>query len=492
MRSAAALNRRLGEYRVAKNAGYLLFTNLATRALAIVYVALLARYVGPHGIGVISIATALNGVLVLMVGAGLNTLTVREVSAAPQEAANYATHMLLLKALLSVPFAIVVIAGAHLGGYEVQTVRVIYIYGIVYWFDTLGEIPFAIFQAFERMEFESLSQIVQVIVNIGLSLLAIALEWSLLALAAISALAQGAKLLLALSLMRRHFVRSRAAIVRQRLVRFFWSGLPFAAFTVLNVLRFQIGILILSLYYSTDDVGIYSAATSLLSILLIAPAAFSSAIYPVFSHAYAHARDRLRRFYQTCYTLLLMLGFPLGIGTILVGGHVIHVVYGDDFGAAAPVLSVLGVFLMTIVGYCNGPLLNAANRQSFFAWTEALAIGTNIALCLILVPREGPAGAALAVLIPGLGTFAAHSLVCHRILALPFPALIYTKVAAATGVMAIAVWVALRMDIGWFAVTVGIAPAVYGSMVLALKIVSRDELQLVARANLREERLNPV
>jgi len=482
MMSVAALSRTLEEYRIARNAVLLLIANITTRALTIVYVALLARYVGPNGIGIISTATAVTGILVLIVGAGLNTLTVREVSAANERAPVYASHMLLLRFLLGLPFAIAIVITARVAGYDELTTRVISVYGIVYWFDSLAEIPIAIFQAFERMELECVSQIVQVVVNVLLSILAIYLDWSLLAIGAISALSQGCKLALAFALMRRRFVPSLPGVTRRQLLRFFWVGLPFGAFVLLSVLRFQVGVLVLSVSRDARDVGIYSTATSLLSMLMILPAVFATAIYPAFSHAYAHARDQLRQFYQACYKVLLVIGFPLGMGTILVGEHVIRLVYGDDFSEASQALSILGVFLMAIVGYCNGPLLNAANRQWFFAWTEAVAVMANIVLCLILVPRVGPSGAALGVLVPGLGTFAVHSLVCHRILGLSLPVDTLARVLAATAIMGLAVSAALDIGIGWFGAAIGIAPLVYGSLLLALKIVTRGDLQLVARA----------
>ena len=54
---------KLSRYRIAKNVSVLAATQMASRVAAILYVAALARYIGSDGIGRISTATSLNGIL---------------------------------------------------------------------------------------------------------------------------------------------------------------------------------------------------------------------------------------------------------------------------------------------------------------------------------------------------------------------------------------------------------------------------------------------
>lgn len=473
---------KLAKKKIVKNTSVLILAQIASRTLGIVYVAALARYVGAEGIGKISTATALNGLFVLVVGPGLNSLLVRDVAADDKKAATYVSNMLFLRCLLSVPFILLTVAVAQAARYPGDTVVIIHAYMVVYLFDTLGEILASVFRAFERMEYEAVSQIVRDLINISLSLLAIYLRWSLLAIALISVLAQVCKLLMMMALLHRRFVRPRLAISFSTSKTLLISSLPFGVLFILHAAQALLGTFALSLYHSADAVGIYSAANSLIGVLLFLPGAFSAAIFPTFSRLYVNARHDLQHFYQLCYKYLLVVGFPLGLGTMLVGDKVILLVYGDEFEGSATVMRILAVFLFTFVGYSNGPLLNAAGRQRFFAWTQGLAVCANGVLCLLLVPTWGPVGAAIAFVSSGIATFFVHSIACHRQFGVSLPWLTMGKVLLATLFMGLVVSVTLWLGVPWLVVVFIVAPSTYGLSVLLLGIVKREELQALAGA----------
>jgi O-antigen/teichoic acid export membrane protein len=238
----------------------------------------------------------------------------------------------------------------------------------------------------------------------------------------------------------------------------------------------------LSLCHDADAVGVYSAAYSLVGILLFLPSAFSSAIYPTFSRLHAHARHELPHFYQLCYKYIPVVGFPLGMGTMLVGDRVILLVYGDGFEGSAAVIRILGIFLFTIVGYSNGGLLNATGRQRFFAWTEGLALLVNVVLCLLLIPSWGPVGAAAALTVSGMVVLLIRSVACHRQLGLSLPWLTTGKTLLATLLMGLAVSISLQSGVPWLIVVFIVAPSVYGLSLLLLGIVRRDELRILSSA----------
>lgn len=478
---------KLASNRVAKNASALILGQIVSRTLGIFYVAALARYVGAEGIGKISTATALNGLLVLVVGPGLETLLVRDVAADDRRSGTYVSNMLLLRGLLGVPFILLTVAVARAAQYPGDTVAIIYVYILVYLFDRFSEILGSVFRAFERMEYDAGSQIVQDVVNISLSLLVIYLRQSLLAIVLVSALAHACKLLLMMALLNGRFVRPRLAISFSTSKRLLISSLPFGVLLILHTLQAQTGTFVLSLSHPADTVGIYSAAHSLITMLLFLPLAFSTAIFPTFSRLYVHARHDLQRFYQVCYKCLLLVGFPLGLGTMLVRDKVISLIYGDGFEGSATVLMILAVFLFTLVGYSNGPLLNAAGKQRFFAWSQGLAVCANAVLCVLLVPTCGPVGAAIAFVLSGIGTFFVHSIACHRLLCLSVPWLTMGKVLLATLLMGLVVSISLWSGVPWLVAVFIVAPSAYGLAILWLGLVTREELRLLAGGPVQAE-----
>jgi len=474
---------KLAKNRIAKNTSVLLLAQLASRLLSIVYIAALARYVGTGGIGKIATATALNGILVLVVGPGLNTLLVRDVAADAKKTTTYLSNMLFLKGLLGVPFVLLTIIATHVVGYPSDTNSIIYAYALVYLVDTLSGIFVAVFQAYERMEYEAGTRIVRELINVSLSLIAIYLRQSLLTIVLISLVSEVCKLVVQMVLVHRRFVHLRLAINLVEVRALLKDSLPFGALLILPLVRQQLMVFLLSLNHPDAVVGIYSAASSLITMLLLLPAAFSAAIFPTISGLYINARYSLPRFYQLCYKLLLIVGAPLGLGTMLVGSRVILLVYGSEFQGAAIVLMILAIYLFILVSYINGSLLMATGRQRFYMLVEGLAIAATGASCILFIPKWGAAGAAIAYVASPIATFVIYSVVCHRQLRLSFPWLTIGKVMIAASAMGLVSTISLRAGVPWLIVLFVVAPITYGLSVLSLSIVKAEELQVLAGAS---------
>src|SRR5881398_517547 len=104
---------KFSRYRIAKNMSVLASTQLISRIATIFYVAALARYVGSEGIGKISTATSLNGLLLLIAGPGLAIVFVRDVAPDVQRAGSYIINMLFARLVLFIPFVLVSVVIAH-------------------------------------------------------------------------------------------------------------------------------------------------------------------------------------------------------------------------------------------------------------------------------------------------------------------------------------------------------------------------------------------
>lgn len=473
---------KLNKYTVAKNASVMALAQIVSRVAMIVYLGALARHVGAEGIGQISTANALNAMLLLVVGPGLTILLVRDVAGERDRAGQYLTNAIFLRLLLLVPFIALTTAIAHLSNYPLETIRIIHIYTVVYILDTLGEVLIAGFRAYERMELEAALQLIRDFTNIGLSLVGIALGWPLINIVMISVVAQLVKFLLSAFWLSRYIVRLKPKFNLTFSKHLLLASVPFGLLLIIQTLQQEFGTYLLSLHVSAELVGIYGAANTLILMLLYVPNSFAAAIFPNLSRLSKESKFKLRRFYQVSYKYLLVLGFPLGVGTFLVGSRAIMLVYGDEFAAATPVIRIMSVFLFTIVGYANGALLYATDRQKFYAWTQTLAAILNSALGIVLIPRLGPVGAATAFAASGILTFFVHSIACHRSLDLSMPWGVMARVLAAALVMGLALHGAMLAGLPWVPAAVFVAPGVYAAMLFLFGLVNRDELRTLGGA----------
>ena len=228
-----------------------------------------------------------------------------------------------------------------------------------------------------------------------------------------------------------------------------------------------------------SGVGVYSAAQTLLLMILFLPGAFQTAIEPVFSRLYAHARHILPQFYQLGYKLFLLMGFPMALGILLVGNYIVSLVYGNKFEGSYAILCVLAVYLVTLPTYANGPLLRMTGRQHLFAIIQGLTVSGQAVLCVLLVPIWGPIGAAVSLVVGESVAFVVTSIICHNYLKLPLPWLTMAKVFASTLLMGLVTSISLSRGVYWPIAGFLIAPSMFVLSTLALRTVDRSDLQIL-------------
>ncbi len=108
----------------------------------------------------------------------------------------------------------------------------------------------------------------------------------------------------------------------------------------------------------------------------------------------------------------LLLGGPGVLATLTFAPVAIWLFYSPAFYPAADILRwiCLGV-LLRIVSWPLGYVIIAKGRQMIFFWSEVISHGMNVVLALILVPRFGATGAAVAF----LGLYVWHGFMVYAI-----------------------------------------------------------------------------
>lgn len=461
---------------ITRNFTALMLGNIVTRVLSVIYIAVLARYIGAEGIGQLGAATAIVSLLILVVNFGFDTLITREVAADETTAPAYITNLVFLRLVLTLIFSAVLIAIALWSPYSPMMRQIIIVYAFVYVFDNFSGLARAIFQAYQRMEYEVVIELIRATANIIISLVGIHGGWSLVAIVGASAFASLLKLILSYILIRWRFVRSSAPLDRAFCRRVLLTSIPFFLLMAANVAQGQVNVLALSLMDTERAVGLFSAGAYPITMLFIIPTLFMDSIYPAFSHDFRHSPARLAETYQRAHKFMTLVGFPLGVGIMVVSRPIIDLLYGPGFEGAALALAVLAVQLVTAVGYVNGALLNAVGRQSLFMKLRLATLCFNILLCILLVPRLSYLGSALACIIPTLIDYVFYTVLCHRLIgAAPDWSGAQAKIALATAGMAAACLMALSTGMNLVLVVLLPGAALYIGLLLILNVLDEDE-----------------
>lgn len=151
---------------------------------------------------------------------------------------------------------------------------------------------------------------------------------------------------------------------------------------------------------SQRELGLYIAAARIAEISFFLPTMICRSLMPTLAKAHRDDIDSYRRGLKVAYGLFFWAGIAIGLVATLLSGVIIHLLYGESFAAAAPVLS-LSIWAGLWISY-GGLTRIATNIEGtqfvLMCGTIAGAI-LNVGLNLVFIPQWGIAGAALATLV---------------------------------------------------------------------------------------------
>lgn len=161
----------------------------------------------------------------------------------------------------------------------------------------------------------------------------------------------------------------------------------------------RIDMVMLKVMQGDAAVGIYAAATRVSEVWYFIPSAIVSSVAPAIirvrnNHALYYSR--LRRL----FSLMSLIAIVIGSSIALMSHWIIHLLYSDAFMAAAPVLAVhIWASVFVFLGLAQAPWDFAENLLKLGFYRTLAGGGSNVLLNLVLVPRYGPLGAAIATVI---------------------------------------------------------------------------------------------
>jgi O-antigen/teichoic acid export membrane protein len=218
----------------------------------------------------------------------------------------------------------------------------------------------------------------------------------------------------------------------------------------------------------------------------MATASFVYAVYPVLARAFVDRPDRLVVVYRQALRYLLAVVLPATAGLAVIAGDLMPALFGATFGPAAIALAILawGQALDSI-----NPLLTqtlrAADRERRAAGIAAAGAAINVAANLALIPPFGLYGASIATVLAFAALLWLNLRALHKDVGAAHIRGPFVRTAAATVLMAAAIWwltrsAAAAWPVGWrLAAAVALGSAVYAAAALALGVLHADDRRLL-------------
>ena len=159
-------------------------------------------------------------------------------------------------------------------------------------------------------------------------------------------------------------------------------------------------VFLLSVFNSVESVGIFSVCARVTLLFTLALQVVNSTMAPVIAQAYASNDKELLQRNLRSVSRLLFAGGLLSFGIVVIAGHEILGLWGDDFrrGYVPLVIMSIGQVLNLFSGL-SGNALVMMGFNNMRRNIGLIAIGVALTSSLILIPANGIVGAAWAFTI---------------------------------------------------------------------------------------------
>ncbi len=191
----------------------------------------------------------------------------------------------------------------------------------------------------------------------------------------------------------------------------FRATLPFIVISGMYVINARTSALLLLALAGPTQVGLYTPTSRGADLIALVLLAVNTAIAPTLARLYAENKPRqLEHTVARSTRMITLVSLPIALAFIFFGRYYLGI-FGPEFKVATTALAILSVgqFINAATGTV-GTLLNMTGNERDVALSVGLSALLNVALNVLLIPRFGLEGAALAT---ALGTLAWNALLSY-------------------------------------------------------------------------------
>ncbi len=465
--------------RMAKNTGVLLVGTIIRKICSIVFLAIIARYIGTVGFGKYNFAVSFTALFIVFGDLGLNTLAVREVARAKALASKYLGNIAILRLILSVIVVGIAFLTITLLDYPSDTTKIVYIIGISVFFNSLSGALIWCFQSFQKMEYMALVNIVSGIISLGLGLVVLYFKKGLIALSFVHLSTSIVVFCLSFLITVKKFAKPKFEIDLDFWKYLIKTAVPIGLTSIFAIVYLNTDTVMLSLIKGDAPVGWYNAGHKLVEAIKIIPSMFILAIFPVMAGFHKTSVENLKAVFRRSVQYMYLLALPIATGTTILSYRIIPLFWGPGFSQAVPVLQILIwagalAFLSGVAGWS----LYAMDKQKIPMYICMAGVVINIVLNLILIPKFSYIGASIAILVAEfVVTFLALFFVFRNLKVNPFPSQIF-KIIIASLAMGTVTW--LMKDFNMVPIVLT-SVIFYFGILLGIKGISLEDIKLITQ-----------
>ncbi|MBU0703090.1 MAG: flippase, partial [Chloroflexi bacterium] len=474
--------------RVAKNSIAPIVLNLFNQLINIVFVALMARIVGPVGTGRYFTAVIIYGWFDAIANFGLEMYLMREIARDRAKARQVFVNTTVLRLLLFaavIPVLVGFVAGRQalgepLAAETVWAVALLYV-GLLP--GTVANSLTGLFRGCEKHEYPAAIETVTTIVRVTLGVLALVGGLGIVGVAGTVVLTNLTTATI-LAILARRLIwpglpheRGRISWTLQR--EMLVESWPLMASLLLQVFFPGVNGVLLQFWQGDKVAGWYDAGRKWVDNLNFIPSIFTFAVFPLMSRQAVQARSDLQRSYRFSIKLLMMVALPAAVFVTLLSTPLVGLLSGGKFLPHGAV--VLRILIWSILfGWFNSLtnyVLIALNRQRYVLLASGARVVFTVVANLLFVGAFGYVASAWIIVAGEFLLVLLFAADLRRHLGAVGWGRTLGRPALAGLAMGAAAWMAASISIP---LALLVSVAVYFLALLILRVLTPEELALLA------------
>lgn len=383
-----------------KNTGWLFIGRMSGMVASFFVGAYVARYLGPGQYGLLSYVLSYVAILSVFASFGIDSILNRELISRPEKKEELMGSGFLIKITGSLITIAIIIISLHIIKSDNITSLLIIISSIFYIFNAFGIIDIY-FQSQVLSKNTVKIQIISLIITTILKLLFIILNLSVIYFATVYVI-DG--LILAIGFII-SYQKAGNKIIKWKpkkniILMLLKNSWPMIFSGIAVTIYMKIDQVMITNILGITANGLYSVAVKISEVWYFIPALICSSLFPSIVQAKMSNPQVYENRLKKLYSLMFYLSISIAIIISLFSGIIITSLFGNEYLGAINALKIhiwagVGVFL----GYALGQYMITENHTKIFFGTTIIGAIINIILNIILIPKIGIAGSAIATTI---------------------------------------------------------------------------------------------
>lgn len=382
-----------------KNTFWLTMGDAGSRVLKLILLIYVARILGATEYGKFTFALAFIFLFLVFADFGLFRIVTREFSQ-EKEKEKELPALLSLKLLLSIGVFALILAFSFFVTSDPTIRKIIWILAITNIISAYFMIFYAVFQARQKMEYETLIRILETFVLVGFGLFILFYLPSIVNLSYVYLFASLIALIFILFFFNFKIQRLSLSWNKSIWKKYLVMSWPLALIGLSYVIYNQIDSVMMGYSGQITQTGWYNAAYRPITMVILPAGIIAASFFPALSIAFKETKEKFQKIWNYQMEIMVLLAIPIMVGGVVLAPRIINFIYDPSFTPSILAFQIL-IIMAGIIFLYNAFhwMLVAANQQKKLFWSVFFGAILNVILNLILIPKFSLYGAAMSTVI---------------------------------------------------------------------------------------------